>query len=86
MESISLVNADDIILIIKSGSIEQQVHHNPNFPDIDLGQGEVLFKVTKSIATRFDQADTNQNADKFYINLKNGETESLLYHGKINII
>ena len=86
MESISLVNADDIILIIKSGSIEQQVHHNPNFPDIDLGQGEVLFKVTKSIATRFDQTDTNENADKFYINLKNGETESLLYHGKINII
>lgn len=86
LESISLVNADDIVLIIKSGQIEQQVHHNPNFPDIDLGKGEVLFKVTKSIATRFDQPDTNASADKFYINLKNGETESLLYHGKVNII
>ena len=86
LESISLVNADDIILIIKSGSVEQQVYHNPNFPDVDLGKGEVLFKVTKSIATRFDQPDTNEAADKFYINLKNGETESLLYYGKINII
>lgn len=86
LESISLVNADDIILIIKSGNIEQQIHHNPTFPDVDLGKGEVFFKVPKSTAVRFDQADTNTVADKFYINLKNGETESLLYHGKVNII
>jgi len=86
LESISLVNAEDIILIIKSGTIEQQIHHDPNFPDVDLGKGEVIFKVTKSIATRFDQKDTNVNQDKFYINLKNGVTESLLYHGKVNII
>jgi hypothetical protein len=86
LESISLVNAEDIILIIKSGSIEQQIYHNPNFPDIDLGNGEVLFKVTKAIATRFDQPETNLTSDKFYINLKNGETESLLYYGKVNIV
>jgi hypothetical protein len=86
LESISLVNAEDIILIIKSGGIEQQIHHDPTFPDIDLGKGEVFFKVPKSVATRFDQADTNAEADKFYINLKNGQTESLLYHGKVKII
>lgn len=86
LESISLVNADDIVLIIKSGAVEQQVSHNPTFPDIDLGNGEVLFKVNKAVATRFDKEDTNINQDKFYINLKNGETESLLYHGKVNII
>ena len=66
--------------------MEQQVSHNPTFPDIDLGNGEVLFKVNKAVATRFDKEDTNINQDKFYINLKNGETESLLYHGKVNII
>ena len=86
LESISLVNADDIVLIIKSGAVEQQVSHNPTFPDIDLGNGEVLFKVNKAVATRFDKEDTNINQDKFYINLNNGETESLLYHGKVNII
>ena len=86
LQSISLVNADNIILIIKSGNIEQQISHNPTFPDIDLGNGEVLFKVPKAVAIRFDQADTNLVADKFYINLKNGETESLLYYGKVNII
>lgn len=86
LESISLVNAQDVILTIKSGNIEQQIHHNPTFPDIDMGKGEVLFKVTKATASRFDQADTNLEADKFYITLKNGETESLLYHGKVNII
>jgi hypothetical protein len=86
LESISLVNAEDIILIIKSGNIEQQINHDPNFPDVDLGNGEVLFKVTKDVASRFNQKDTNISQDKFYINLKNGATESLLYHGKVNII
>jgi len=86
LESISLVNAEDVILTIKSGSVEQQISHNPNFPDIDMGKGEVLFKVTKAVASRFDQADTNLEADKFYITLKNGQTESLLFHGKVNII
>jgi hypothetical protein len=86
LESISLVNAEDIILIIKSGEVEQQIYHDPNFPDVDLGKGEVLFKVTKAVANRFDRKDTNANPDRFYINLKNGETESLLYYGKVNII
>lgn len=86
LESISLVNAEDIILIIKSGNIEQQISHNPSFPDVDLGKGEAFFKVPKSVAIRFDQTDTNQFEDKFYINLKNGDTESLLYHGKVKII
>lgn len=86
LESISLVNAEDIILIIKSGETEQQIHHNPNFPDIDLGKGEVLFKVSKAVANQFDQPATNTSSDKFYINLKNGDTVSLLYYGKVNII
>jgi hypothetical protein len=86
MKSISLVNAEDLILIIKSGTIEQQISHDPSFPGVDLGVGEVFFKVPKSVAVRFDQSDTNQNADKFYINIKNGSTESLLYYGNVNII
>lgn len=86
MKSISLVNAEDLILIIKSGTIEQQISHDPSFPGVDLGAGEVFFKVPKSVASRFDQSDTNQNADKFYINIKNGSTESLLYYGNVNII
>ena len=88
LESISLVNAQDVILTIKSGSVEQQIHHNPTFPDIDMGKGEVLFKVDKAVASRFDTntEGTNFEQDRFYITLKNGQTESLLYHGKVNII
>lgn len=86
LEAISLVNAEDIILIIKSGATEQQVYHDPTFPDIDLGNGEVLFKVTKAIAAQFDQTDINLTPDKFYINLKNGATESMLYYGKVKIV
>lgn len=86
LKSISLVNAENIILIIKSGSIEQSISHDPTFPDINSGNGEVFFKIPKSTAVKFDRKETNIEADKFYINLKNGETESLLYHGKVNII
>ena len=86
VKNVSLVNAENIILIIKSGSIEQQISHDPTFPDIDAGTGEVFFKIPKSTAIRFDEKDANENEDKFYINIKNGETESLLYYGKVNII
>jgi hypothetical protein len=86
LKSISLVNAEDLILIIKSGDIEQRISHDPGFPGVDMGSGEVFFKVAKSVATRFDQTDTNQNPDRFYINIKNGSAESLLYYGNVNII
>lgn len=86
MKSVSLVNAEDLVLIIKSGTIEQQISHDPSFPGVDLGSGEVFFKVPKSVAVRFDQSDTNLTTDKFYINIKNGSTESLLYYGTVNII
>ena len=86
LESISLVNAEDIILVIASGSVEQEIHHDPNFPDVDLGNGEVLFKVTKAIASRFNRKDTNLEEDRFYINLKNGETVSMLYYGNVKIV
>lgn len=83
---INLVGADNVVLIIKSGNIQQSINHDPSFPDIDMANGEVYFKIPKSVATRFDQSNTNQFEDKFYINIKNGDAESLLCHGKINII
>ena len=86
IQSISFVNAEDIVLIIKSGNVEQRISHDPSFPDIDAAEGEILFKVTKDVATRFDQKDTNLLEDKFYINIKNGTTESLLYYGKVKIV
>ena len=85
-KAVSLVSAENIVLIIKSGTVEQRVVHDPSFPNIDLGLGEVFFKIPKTTAVRFDKTDTNKFEDKFYINIKNGETESLLYHGKVEII
>lgn len=85
-KAISLVSAENIILVIKSGVTEKRISHDPSFPNIDLGLGEVFFKIPKSTAVRFDRKDTNIYSDKFYINIKNGETESLLYHGKVEIV
>ena len=75
------------MLIIKSGRTEQRISHDPSFPNVDLGQGEVFFKIPKDTAVRFGKPTVvKATAAKFYINIKNGETQSLLYHGKVTII
>lgn len=86
MKEVSLVNADSVDLLIKSGNIEQKISADYTFPDIDMGRGEVLFKIPKAVATRFDQPDTNVATDKFYINITNGATSSTLYYGIVNIV
>lgn len=86
LKEISLVNAEQIELVIKSGSVEQTIYADPTFPNVDMGKGEVLFKIEKSVAIRFDQPDANVSNDTFYINIKNGSTSSMLYHGNVNII
>jgi hypothetical protein len=86
LKFLNFVGAENMVLIIKSGNIEQRISHNPGFPDVDLSNGEVFFKISKDVATRFDQSDTNTNIDKFYINIVNGESETLVCYGKINII
>ena len=86
LKEVSLVNAEQIELILKSGNIEQIIYADPTFPNVDMGKGEVLFKIDKAIATRFDQPDANVSSDTFYINIKNGSTSSMLYHGNVNII
>ena len=87
VKAISLVSAEDLVLIIKSGRTEQRISHDPSFPNVDLGQGEVFFKIPKDTAVRFGKPTVvKATAAKFYINIKNGETQSLLYHGKVTII
>ncbi len=86
MKEVSLVNADSIDLLIKSGSVEQSIAADLTFPDIDMGSGEIMFKIPKSVATRFDQPDTNLMTDKFYINITNGASSSTLYYGIVNIV
>lgn len=86
LSDVSLVNAEDMVIIIKSGAVEERISHDPSFPNVDMGAGEVFFRIPKSTAVRFDQTATNLTYDKFYINIKNGNSESLLYHGTVIII
>lgn len=86
LKEISLVNAEKIEMIIKSGAVEQSIFSDPTFPNVDMGKGEVLFKIEKSVANKFDQPETNIVSDTFYINIVNGSTNSMLYYGKVNIV
>ena len=85
-KSVSLVGAENLELILKSGDVSVTISHDPTFPDVDLGIGECLFKINKAVASRFDMSDSNLNKDMFYINIVNGGTSSLLYYGNVNII
>lgn len=85
-KAVSLVGAESIELILKSGTIKSSVTFDPSFPGVDAGTGEILFKIPKATAARFDESDANTNKDMFYINLVNGDTSSLLYYGNVNII
>lgn len=85
-KAVSLVGAETIELILKSGTIKSSVTFDPSFPGVDAGIGEILFKIPKATAARFDESDANTNKDMFYINLVNGDTSSLLYYGNVNII
>jgi hypothetical protein len=85
-KAVSLVGAESIELILKSGTIKSSVTFDPSFPGVDAGIGEILFKIPKATAARFDESDANTNKDMFYINLVNGDTSSLLYYGNVNII
>jgi hypothetical protein len=86
LKEISLVNAEKIEMIIKSGAVEQSIFSDPTFPNVDMGKGEVLFKIEKAVANKFDQPETNIVSDTFYINIVNGSTNSMLYYGKVNIV
>lgn len=86
LNEISLVNAEDMVLIIKSGSIIERVSHDPSFPNVDMGAGEVFFKIPKSVVSKFGDSLSSVSSTLFYINIKNGSTESMLYYGNVKVI
>ena len=81
--AISLEGADKVILDISGATIENQM----NYDDVDLSQGEVMFKVTQDQATT---AKSLQNASTtpvtYTISIMNGSTKTLVHHGTYSVI
>ena len=81
--AISLEGADKIILDIAGATIENQM----NYDDVDLSQGEVMFKVTQdqaSIAKMWKNTSTNPST--YTVSIMNGSTKTLVHYGTYSVI
>jgi len=81
--AISLEGADKVILDISGATIENQM----NYDDVDLSQGEVMFKVTQDQATTAKSLQNASTAPVTYtISIMNGSTKTLVHHGTYSVI
>jgi len=82
--ALDLVGADNIKLVIDTGSKKYWRSHDPTFPGINLSNGEVMFKVSSWFARKFNGIGSTGT---FYITLVYGSNKSsMLYNGKVKII
>jgi hypothetical protein len=81
--AISLEGADKVILDIAGATVENQM----NYDDVDLSQGEVMFKVTQDQATTAKMwKNTSTTPATYTISIMNGSTKTLVHHGTYNVI
>lgn len=80
-EFISFDNAERMVMVFNDGKTNLKFNNIYN-KDIDMGSGEILFKITESNANQI----AGMNTDKFYINLYNGQEETMVLSGKFKVV
>ena len=80
LDQISLTGSDDIILSFEDGGTKKIFNYQRS-KDIDLGKGEVLFKVDEANAS----AIRGMQNKHFYISSKSGSDNTVIAHGKFTI-
>jgi hypothetical protein len=79
-DMISFENAERVILTFNDGKQKLKFNHVYN-KDVDMGLGEVLFKINEANATSIRGMQTNT----FYISIDNGTEETMITKGKFTI-
>ena len=80
MDLISFENAERVILTFNDGKTKLKFNHVFN-KDIDMGLGEVLFKINDANASSI----RGMNTREFYISIDNGTEETMITKGKFTI-
>lgn len=80
VELVSFVNAENVILTFGDGKQKLKFNHISN-KDINMGEGEVLFKISEANANTIRGMKNN----KFYISVNNGIDENMILSGKFKI-
>jgi hypothetical protein len=76
-ELISFENAELVILSFSDGKTKLKFNHVYN-KDVDMSQGEVLFKINEQNANSI----RGMKSDTFYISIDNGTDETMVTKGK----
>ena len=80
LDQLSLTGADDIVLSFEDRGTKKVFNHQRS-KDIDLGKGEVLFKIDEANASAIRGMQNRQ----FYISSKSGSDNTVIAHGKFTI-
>lgn len=80
LDQVSLTGSDDIVLSFEDGGSKKIFNHQRS-KDIDLGKGEVLFKIDSANAISIRGMQNKQ----FYISSKSGSDDTVIAHGKFTI-
>ena len=79
-EYISFENAELVVLTFNDGKTKLRFNHVYN-KDIDMSQGEVLFKINEQNANSI----RGMRSNSFYISIDNGQDETMVTKGKFTI-
>lgn len=77
VEFVSFTNAENVIMTFGDGKQKLKFNHISN-KDIDMGEGEVLFKISEANANTI----RGMKNTKFYISVNNGVDENMIVSGK----
>ena len=73
-KALSFANLKNVKLYFSNGSNFNSI---TTFKDIDMSNGELLFKIDKANASKIQ----GLNDKKYYISIDNGSTETMVYQG-----
>jgi hypothetical protein len=77
VELVSFVNTESVIMTFSDGNQKLKFNHISN-KDIDMGEGEVLFKISEANANSI----RGMKNKTFYISVNNGIDENMILSGK----
>ena len=84
--AISLEGADKVLLDLSGVTIQNLM----NYSDVDLSEGEIMFKVTQEDAQAAKKAvltmANNSVQPTYTLSIQNGSDKTMIHHGTYNVL
>ena len=76
--NISLESVNKVVLNLGSVAVDNTL----NYADVELGEGEIMFKIDKATVTKA----TKQADNTYMLSIVNGTDKTLIHYGKFNVL